>query len=135
MDSQDDSWREESIIEHYCNGEHIDNKRKPMVISYVGKKGERYVLPGKEIRSNRERDGVSLVADGRPHELGRAPLYIGAPALIFASGRPKRVFILFDYLSLGNRASVGFRELSTNADDCPCRGCRDNSWQNRASVR
>ena len=58
-----------------------------------GKWGERYVLTGGKTACSRERNGVSLVVDGRPHKLGRAPLYIGAPALICPSGRSKPIFV------------------------------------------
>ena len=47
-----------------------------------GNRGGRYVLTGKEIRSNRERYRVPCVVVSRPHKSGRAPLYLGAPALI-----------------------------------------------------
>ena len=55
--------------------------------------GERYGQAGSETACNRERDGMSLNSNARPHELGRAPLYLGAPALICWSGRSKPSFI------------------------------------------
>ena len=99
------------------------------------KQGERYVLTGGKVCSNRERDKGLPDAGVRPHELGRAPLYIGAPALIYPSGRSKPIFILFDYLSLGSRASGGFRVLSKDADGRLYKGYQGNSWLNRASIR
>ena len=57
------------------------------------KKGERYGQTGSEAAYNRERDGVSLNSNARTHELRRAPLYLGAPALICWSGRSKPSFI------------------------------------------
>ena len=44
--------------------------------------GKRYGQTGSEKACNRERDGILPNSDGRPHKLGRAPLYVGAPALI-----------------------------------------------------
>ena len=58
-----------------------------------GNRGKRYVVTRKEIRSNRERYGVPLVVVSRPHKSGRAPLYLGAPAQIYPSGRSKPIFI------------------------------------------
>ena len=59
---------------------------------YTLEQGKRYGQTGNETACNRERYGISPDSDGRPHELGRAPLYIGAPALICWSGRPKPIF-------------------------------------------
>ena len=98
-------------------------------------KGKRPVQTRNETACNRERDGISLDSDGRPHKLGRAPLYLGAPALICWSGPSKPSFIPWKYLVLGNKASGGFHELSTDADGHPCRGCRDRLWLNHVSVR
>jgi len=56
--------------------------------------GKRHGQTGNETASNRERDGISLNSNARSHELGRAPLYLGAPALICWSGRSKPSFIL-----------------------------------------
>ena len=56
-------------------------KRIPFAKIYVG--------TGEKVRANRERDGMSLNSNARPHKLGRAPLYVGAPALICWSGRSK----------------------------------------------
>ena len=56
--------------------------------------GKRYGQAGSETACNRERDGVSLNSNARPYKLGRAPLYVGAPALICWSGRSKPSFIL-----------------------------------------
>jgi hypothetical protein len=61
-------------------------KRIPLSKIYVG--------TGEKVRANRERDGMSLNSDARPHELGRAPLCLGAPALICWGGRSKPSFIL-----------------------------------------
>ena len=55
--------------------------------------GERYVQTGEKVRCNRERDGGLLDSGGRPHKSGRAPEYLGAPALICPSGRSTPVFI------------------------------------------
>jgi len=63
---------------------HVRNRGKD-----TGKQGTRRHVTGSETACNRERDGISPDSDGRPHELGRAPLYIGAPALICWSGRSK----------------------------------------------
>ena len=78
---------------------------------------------------------MSLNLNARPYKLGRAPLYLGAFALICWSGRSKPSFIPWKYHALGSRASGGFRVPSTDADVRPCRGCRDRLWQSRASVR
>jgi len=59
---------------------------------YTLEQGKRYGQTGRDTECNRERYGISPDSDGRPHELGRAPLYIGAPALICWSGRPKPIF-------------------------------------------
>ena len=48
---------------------------------------------------------MSLNSNTRPHELGRAPLYLGAPALIRWSGRSKPSFIPWKYHALGSRAN------------------------------
>ena len=64
-----------------------------LAINIRRRKGKRYVQTGRKIRCNRERNGVSLVVGGRPHELGRPPLYIGAPALTYPSGRSEPIFI------------------------------------------
>ena len=37
---------------------------------------------GEKVRANKERDGMSLNLNARPHKLGRAHLYLGTPALI-----------------------------------------------------
>ena len=63
------------------------NSRKGNPLSKI------YVGTGEKVRANRERDGMSLNSNARPHELGRAPLYLGAPALICWSGRSKPSFI------------------------------------------
>ena len=97
--------------------------------------GKRYGITGSEKACNRERDGILPDSDGRPHKLGRAPLYLGAPALTCWSGRSKPSFILQYYSFQGSRASGGFHVPSTDADVRPCRGCRDRLWQSRASVR
>ena len=60
---------------------------------YTWKKGERYGVAGSETACNRERDGILPDSGERPHKLGRAPLYLGAPALICWSGRSKPSFI------------------------------------------
>ena len=59
---------------------------------YTLEQGKRYGQTGSETACNRERDGMSLNSNARPHELGRAPLYLGAPALICWSGRSKPIF-------------------------------------------
>ena len=59
----------------------------------TGKQGVRRHVTGSEKACNRERDGILPDSGGRPHKLGRAPLYIGAPALICWSGRSKPSFI------------------------------------------
>jgi len=67
------------------------------VVIYYGirkEQGKRYGQTGNETACNRERDGMSLNSNARPHKLGRAPLYLGAPALICWSGRSKPSFIL-----------------------------------------
>ena len=56
------------------------------------KQGKRRVETGEKTRRNREKDRISLESGGRPHKLGRAPLYLGAPTLIYPSGRSKPVF-------------------------------------------
>ena len=55
--------------------------------------GKRHGQTGNETACNRERYGMSLNSNARTHELGRAPLYLGAPALICWSGRSKPSFI------------------------------------------
>jgi hypothetical protein len=60
---------------------------------YTWEQGERYGQTGSETACNRERDGILPDSGGRPHKLGRAPLYIGAPALIYWSGRSEPSFI------------------------------------------
>ena len=84
-----------------------------------GKQGKRCLLTGRKVRSNRERGAGLLVAISRPYELGRAPLYLGAPALICWSGRPKPIFIPPKHHSWESRASGGFHALSTDVDDRP----------------
>jgi hypothetical protein len=61
---------------------------------YTWEQGERYGQTGSETACNRERYGILPDSGGRSHELGRAPLYIGAPALICWSGRSNPSFIL-----------------------------------------
>ena len=70
------------------NEKDAKNARKGIPLSKI------YVGTGRKVRANRERDGMSLNSNARPHELGRAPLYLGAPALICWSGRSKPSFIL-----------------------------------------
>ena len=60
----------------------------------TGKQGVRRHVTGSEKACNRERNGILPDSGGRPHKLGRAPLYLGAPALICWSGRSKPSFIL-----------------------------------------
>ena len=55
---------------------------------YTQEQGKRYGQTGSETACNRERYGMSLNLNARPHKLGRAPLYLGAPVLICWSGRP-----------------------------------------------
>jgi hypothetical protein len=69
-------------------------KRDSFCKDIKGNKGKRYGQTGSETACNRERDGMSLNSNARPHKLGRAPLYLGAPALIYWSGRSKPSFIL-----------------------------------------
>jgi len=57
------------------------------------RKGKRYVQTGEKILGNREKVIGLLVAAARPHICGRAPLYLGAPALISGSGRQNPIFI------------------------------------------
>ena len=90
---------------------------------------------GRKIRSNRERDKGLPDAGVRPHELGRAPLYIGAPALIYPSGRSNPIFIPWKHRALGSKASGDFHGLSKDADDRLYKGYQGNSWLNRASIR
>ena len=59
----------------------------------TGKQGVRRHVTGSETACNRERDGILPDSGGRPHKLGRAPLYVGAPALICWSGWSKPSFI------------------------------------------
>ena len=59
----------------------------------TAKQGVRRHVTGSEKACNRERDGILPDSGGRPHKLGRAPLYVGAPALICWSGRSKPSFI------------------------------------------
>ena len=40
------------------------------------------------VPTSREKAGGKLNAGGRPHKLGRAPVYLGASALICQNGRP-----------------------------------------------
>ena len=72
---------------------------------YTWEQGKRYGQTGSETACNRERDGISLNSSARTHELGRAPLYLGAPALIRWSGRSKPSFIPWKYHALGSRAN------------------------------
>ena len=80
---------------------------------YTQEQGKRYGQTGSDTACNRERYGMSLNSNARPHKLGRAPLYLGAPALICRSGRSKPDFILLYYSFWGSRASGGFRVPST----------------------
>ena len=112
-----------------CSGKSVS------VSGAAWEQGKRYGQTGNETACNRERDGMSLNSNARPHKLGRAPLHLGAPALICWSGRPKPSFIPWNYLFSESRASGGFHAPSTDADVRPCRGCRDRLWQSRASVR
>ena len=60
---------------------------------YTWEQGERYGQTGSETACNRERYGILPDSGGRSHEFGRAPLYIGAPALICWNGRSNPNFI------------------------------------------
>ncbi len=68
-------------------------KRESFIEDTRKEQGKRYGVAGSEKACNRERDGIMPDSDGRPHKLGRAPLYLGAPALICWSGRSKPSFI------------------------------------------
>ena len=60
---------------------------------YALRLGKRYVQTGEKILGNREKVIGLLVAAARPHIFGRAPLYLGAPALLYWSGRQHPIFI------------------------------------------
>ena len=64
---------------------------------YTLEQGKRYGQTGRDTACNREKYGISPDSNTRPHKLGRAPLYIGAPALICWSGRSKPIFIPWKY--------------------------------------
>ena len=53
----------------------------------------RALVTGSEAPSGRARDGMLPDSGGGPHQFGREPLYLGAPARIYWSGRSKPNFI------------------------------------------
>jgi len=76
-------------------------------------KGKRSLQTGRKVFGNREEGAFWLVAAARHHKLGRAPLRLGAPARLCWSGRQNTTFILWNCLSLENRASNGSHVPST----------------------
>ena len=63
-----------------------------LMIIYGREQGKRYGLTGRKTACNRERYGTSLDSGRRPNISGRPPVYLRAPALISASGRPNPFF-------------------------------------------
>ena len=110
-----------------------------------------YVPSGKGIRSfggkNTVPSGERCRCSGGKNtvvsEYGRPPVSIGAAARISATARPDMLerppetdfYSVIGCPFWGSRTSGGSRGLFADVDGRLHKGCRDNSWQSRASTR